>query len=172
MIVRFNFLIGYDCRSSVLTILFVPDVMPGCAFLMCYLYQLWACACCIFSPYQIQYIYVFSILYGLISIGAFRYCNIEGGVVEGDVVPEGNDMATMETNYGLGRNSQSDTTQETLNKLFVHDMQYPNYPTFSATGTIIRNADGSALDYATNFVFVRLMWNYRVTVKVRTSIPA
>ena len=57
--------------------------------------------------------------------------------------PEGDDMATMETNYGLGRNSQSDTTQETLNKLFVHDMQFPNYPTFSSMGTIIRNADGS-----------------------------
>ena len=73
---------------------------------------------------------------------------------DGDVVPEGDDMATMETNYGLGRNSQSDTTEETLNKLFVHDMQFPNYPTFSDTGTIIRNANGTALDYTTNFVFV------------------
>ncbi|MCY3657609.1 MAG: transposase [Caldilineaceae bacterium] len=84
---------------------------------------------------------------------------------DGDVVPEGDDMATMETNYGLGRNSQSDTTQETLNKLFVHDMQFPNYPTFSATGTIIRNADGSALDYATNFVFVAgTHWDSGITL--------
>ena len=84
---------------------------------------------------------------------------------DGDVVPEGDDMATMETNYGLGRNSQTDTTQETLNKLFVHDMQYPNYPTFSATGTIIRNADGTALDYATNFAFVAgTHWDSGITL--------
>ncbi|MYC64356.1 MAG: hypothetical protein F4X16_16255 [Caldilineaceae bacterium SB0661_bin_34] len=84
---------------------------------------------------------------------------------DGDVVAEGDDMATMETNYGLGRNSQSDTTEETLNKLFVHDMQFPNYPTFSATGTIIRNADSSALDYATNFIFVAgTHWDTGITL--------
>ena len=84
---------------------------------------------------------------------------------DGDVVPEGDDMATIASNYGLGRNSQSDETQETLNKLFVHDMQYPNYPTFSATGTIIRNADGTALDYATDFTFVAgTHWDSGITL--------
>ena len=84
---------------------------------------------------------------------------------DGNVVTEGDDMATMETNYGLGRNSQSDTTEETLNKLFVHDMQFPNYPTFSATGTIIRNADGTPLDYTTNFVFVAgTHWDTGITL--------
>ncbi|MXZ25004.1 MAG: hypothetical protein F4Y80_09090 [Caldilineaceae bacterium SB0665_bin_21] len=84
---------------------------------------------------------------------------------DGDVVPEGDDMATMETNYGLERNSQGDTTEETLNKLFVHDMQFPNYPTFSSTGTIIRNADGSVLDYTTDFVFVAgTHWDTGITL--------
>ena len=84
---------------------------------------------------------------------------------DGDVVSEGDDMATMETNYGLGRNSQGDTTEETLNKLFVHDMQFPNYPIFSSTGTIIRNADGSALDYTTDFVFVAgTHWDTGITL--------
>ncbi len=84
---------------------------------------------------------------------------------DGDVVPEGDDMATIKTNYGLGRNSQGDTTEETPNKLFVHDMQFPNYPIFSSTGTIIRNADGSALDYTTDFVFVAgTHWDTGITL--------
>jgi hypothetical protein len=73
---------------------------------------------------------------------------------DGDVVPEGNDMATVQTDYGLGQSTLSDTANETLVKLFVHDMQYPNYPTFSATGTIIGNVDGTPLNYNTNFAFV------------------
>ena len=83
---------------------------------------------------------------------------------DGDVVPEGDDMVTIATNYGLGRNSQNGA-QETLNKLFMHDMQYPNYPTFSATGTIIQNADGTALDYATDFTFVAgTHWDSGITL--------
>ncbi len=84
---------------------------------------------------------------------------------DGDVVPEGDDMATIATNYGLGQNSLTDTANETPNKLFVHDMQFPNYPTFSATGTIIRNADGSPLDYTTNFIFVAgTHWDTGITL--------
>ncbi len=84
---------------------------------------------------------------------------------DGDVVPEGDDMATIATNYGLGRNSQDDTAQETLNKLFIHDMQYPNYPTFSATGTIIQNADGTNLNYTTDFTFVAgTHWDSGITL--------
>ena len=74
-------------------------------------------------------------------------------------------MATIESNYGLGRNSNADTTEETPNKLFLHDMEYPNYPIFSATGTIIRNVDESALNYATNFEFVAgTHWDTGITL--------
>ncbi len=73
---------------------------------------------------------------------------------DGDVVPEADDMATVKTDYGLGQNSSTDTANETLVKLFMHDMQYPNYPTFSDTGTIIGNVDGTPLDYNTNFALV------------------
>ncbi len=72
---------------------------------------------------------------------------------DGDVVPEGDDMATIETNYGLGRNGLSDTGTATLNKLFVHDVHYIQYPNFSDRGTIIIRKDRDNFFYETDFVF-------------------
>ena len=75
---------------------------------------------------------------------------------DGDVVNEGDDVATIETNYGLGPDGSGENApQETLNKLFVHDLKYPYYPTFSAKGTIIIVNDSGtryAPDYETDFV--------------------
>ncbi|MYD90928.1 MAG: hypothetical protein F4Y08_11445 [Caldilineaceae bacterium SB0662_bin_9] len=72
---------------------------------------------------------------------------------DGDVVTEGDDVPTNTSDYGFGINSNVDTTRQTLNKLWIHDLSDTSYPTLSSSGTIIRNRDGSALAYSTNFAF-------------------
>ena len=59
---------------------------------------------------------------------------------DGDVVTEGDDVPTRETDYGLGRDSlDPDECCNTLNKLWIHDLPDNQYPTFSDSGTIIIN---------------------------------
>lgn len=72
---------------------------------------------------------------------------------DGDVVTEGDDMSTSASDYGFGINSNTDPIRETLNKLWIHDLADTSYPTFSNSGTLIRNANGSGFLYASNFVF-------------------
>jgi len=72
---------------------------------------------------------------------------------DGDVVTEGDDVSTLETDYGLGRDTlEPDECCNTLNKLWIHDLPETQYPTFSDSGTVIINQTG-ALAYASNFVF-------------------
>lgn len=73
---------------------------------------------------------------------------------DGDVVTEGDDMPTSASDYGFGINSNTDPIRETLNKLWIHDLEDDSYPTFSNSGTLIRNANGSGFLHASNFVFV------------------
>lgn len=70
---------------------------------------------------------------------------------DGDVVPEADDVTTIKSDYGLGRNSNPDLAEETLNKLFIHDLQYPYYPNFTAKGTIVRSTDGTLPMYPIEF---------------------
>lgn len=72
---------------------------------------------------------------------------------DGDVVVEGDDVSTLETDYGLGRDTlDPDVCCNTLNKLWVHDVPDTQYPTFSDRGTVIINRTG-ALAYSSTFVF-------------------
>lgn len=71
---------------------------------------------------------------------------------DGDVVTEGDDVSTQETDYGLGPDETPDACCNTLNKLWIHDLPDTQYPTFSDRGTVIINRTG-ALPYASNFVF-------------------
>ncbi len=72
---------------------------------------------------------------------------------DGDVVSEGDDVSTLETDYGLGRDTlDPDVCCNTLNKLWVHDVPDTQYPTFSDRGTVIINRTGT-LAYASNTVF-------------------
>ncbi|MYA06266.1 MAG: hypothetical protein F4Y37_16925 [Caldilineaceae bacterium SB0664_bin_22] len=72
---------------------------------------------------------------------------------DGDVVTEGDDVPTIKTNYGLGRNSLNDAGTQTLNKLFVHDLNFNRYPLFTDRGTVIISRDGNQLAYSTDFAF-------------------
>ena len=72
---------------------------------------------------------------------------------DGDVVPEGDDMSTVESYYGVGRNSLTDLGIQTPNKLFVHDLNHIQYPTFSDKGTIIIRKDLNNFYYETDFVY-------------------
>ena len=72
---------------------------------------------------------------------------------DGDVVPEGDDVPTIATDYGFGINSNTDPVRETLNKLWIHDLSDSSYPTFSNLGTLIRTSTGTGFQYSSNFVF-------------------
>lgn len=71
---------------------------------------------------------------------------------DGDVVGEGDDVPTQETDYGFGPDATQDECCNTLNKLWVHDLPDTQYPTFSDSGTVIINQTGT-LAYASNTVF-------------------
>ncbi len=71
---------------------------------------------------------------------------------DGDVVSEGDDVPTRETDYGLGPDATQDVCCNTLNKLWIHDLPDTQYPTFSDSGTVIINRTGT-LVYASNTVF-------------------
>ena len=72
---------------------------------------------------------------------------------DGDVVPEGDDVPTQETDYGLGPDATLAECCNTLNKLWVHDLPDTQYPTFSDSGTVIINTGTDALRYSSLFVF-------------------
>ena len=72
---------------------------------------------------------------------------------DGDVVVEGDDVSTLETDYGFGIDSlEANAGSDTLNKLWIHDVPDTQYPTFSDRGTVIINRTG-ALAYSSTFVF-------------------
>lgn len=72
---------------------------------------------------------------------------------DGDVVTEGDDVPTTATDYGFGPDtSADDSSMQTLNKLWIHDLNISLYPTFSDSGTVIISRTGT-LAYVSNFVF-------------------
>ena len=65
---------------------------------------------------------------------------------DGDVVSEGDDVPTTATDYGFGPDtSASDSSMQTLNKLWIHDLDISLYPTFSDSGTVITNGQDTGI---------------------------